>query len=66
MVQSDFKFFENAIIKVYNEKGEEIRYKKLEIKNFCSKYSSSHKIKPSLFLDDKFISSKKKYDSEIN
>ena len=61
MVQSDFKFFENAIIKVYNEKGEEIRYKKLEIKNFCSKYSSSHKIKPSLFLDDNFISSKKKY-----
>lgn len=59
MVESDFKLFEDAIINVYDSKGKEIKFEKLEIKNYCSKYSSSHNVRPSLFVDGVFISTKK-------
>ena len=51
----------NSIIKIFDEDDNEIIFNKKEIKYHLFKYSSTHKEKPTIFLDDTPISSKNKY-----
>lgn len=52
------KQLSNSIVRVLNTENIEILYNKAEIKPHLFKYSSTHKEKPTLFLDDKPYSSK--------
>lgn len=55
------KQLSNSIVRVLNAENIEILYNKAEIKPHLFKYSSTHKEKPTLFLDDKPYSSKSKF-----
>lgn len=56
MEEKDFKKFSNAIIAIFSPEGEKVDFDIVEIKKYCSKYSSTHKLKPSIFIDGKFVS----------
>lgn len=56
-----WKELSNSIVKVLDNNRKEITYKKLYLKPHLFKYSSIHKEKLTLFLDDIPISSKNKY-----
>ena len=55
------KELSDSIVRVLDAENIEILYNKAEIKPHLFKYSSTHKQKPTLFLDDKPYSSKKKF-----
>ncbi|MBP5725193.1 MAG: hypothetical protein J6X18_16670 [Bacteroidales bacterium] len=60
----NFEELTNSIVKVRKVQGEEffdILYTKAEIKEYMSKYSSSHKPTPKLYLDGKPITKEKGY-----
>ena len=55
------KTLSNSIVSVLDTNNVEILYNKAEIKPYLFKFSSTHKEKPTLFLDDKPYSSKNKF-----
>ena len=55
------KELSDSIVRVLDAENIEIMYNKAEIKPHLFKYSSTHKQKPTLFLDDKPYSSKTKF-----
>lgn len=55
------KQLSNSIVRVLDAENIEILYNKAEIKPHLFKYSSTHKQKPTLFLDDKPYSSRNKF-----
>lgn len=56
MEEKDFQKFKDAIIAIFSPEGEKLNFDIVEIKKYCSKYSSTHKLKPSIFIDGKFVS----------
>ena len=55
------KTLSNSIVSVLDTNNVEILYNKAEIKPYLFKFSSTHKEKPTLFLDNKPYSSKNKF-----
>lgn len=60
-MENFLKKLSNSVVQIFDENGNEIFFTKKEVKLHLFKYSSTHKEKVTLFIDDTPISSSKKY-----